>query len=48
MDVGDDMIVPMGAAKREEAVGYRLEEEIELLVTLAARHRDQFTNGTGR
>ena len=27
VDVGGDMIVPMDAAKREEAVGYRLEED---------------------
>jgi hypothetical protein len=48
VDVGDDMIVPMDAAKREEAVGYLLEEDVELLVAVAARHWDQFTNGAGR
>ena len=48
MDVGDDMIVPMDPAKREDAVGYLLEEDVELLVTVAARHWDQFTQGARR
>jgi hypothetical protein len=42
------MTVPMDAEKREEAVGYLLGESVELWVTVAARHWDQFTNGAAR
>jgi hypothetical protein len=48
VDVGDDMIVPTDEAKREDAVTYLREEDVELSVTIAARHWDQFTNGAGR
>ena len=48
VDVGDYMIVPTDAAKREDAVGYPREEDAELSVTVAARHWVQFTNGAGR
>jgi len=48
VDVGVDMIVPMDATKREEAVGDLLEGDVELSVTVAARHSDQFTDGAAR
>jgi hypothetical protein len=43
-----DMIVRMDATKREEAVGDLLEGDVELSVTVAARHWDQFTDGAAR
>jgi hypothetical protein len=48
VDVGDDMMVPIDAAKRVKAVGYLPEEDVELLVTVPAGHWDQFTNRADR
>jgi hypothetical protein len=48
VDMDADMIVRMDATKREEAVGDLLEGDVALSATVAARHWDQFTEGTAR
>ena len=41
-------MVPMDAAKGVVAVGYLLGKDGARSITVAARHRDQLTNGAAR